>query len=221
MKTIFHSVVALSLGALGTSPIIAAGLSLELHVDRQVYQQLSFQQSNPSLVNPVPYVNENRLDSRTTYGIRAGLELYQLQAWTFELTAGYEPKVATIITTNVYFQGNPYVGPFSANYDYHHASAGLYTECKAVVTCGLGIEYRFESASSGVTSTQFGRPWLRANLGVPLKLFPVDTHIGIEGNLALTTRRFDPLRNPNAVFTDQLQAMAPKSQIGLFANFRF
>ena len=115
--------------------------------------------------------------------------------------------------------GSPFVDVGTFKED--HWSAGAMFNFKAVVAVGAGLEFRSEKLSGdfGGTSdsTTYNRVWIRLNAGYAIPSPVVKPFFGLEVAFPLAKKDLE-MTSSNADF---LKAMAPKSQIGLYAGIRF
>ena len=146
--------------------------------------------------------------SKTVIGARVGYALVDMGPALLQVTAGYQPKVTTTMTSNQFG---------SQDYSAGHYSLGLMANFKALVAVGAGLEYRSETLSTSAVSTTYGRPWARANAGMAFPTPFVKPFVGLEVSLPLTSKSLDT----SFTNTDLLQAAAPKLEVGLYGGIRF
>jgi hypothetical protein len=158
---------------------------------------------------------ESKPESKFVAAVRAGCSVVDFGPALFQLTAGYQPQANTDAKVN-----GKTVPNFS--YDQKHWSVGAMFNFKAVVAVGAGIEYRSESlavsgSGSANISTTYGRPWGRLNAGYAIPSPLVKPFFGLEVAAPLTSKSYDTYAGAE----DQLKALAPKLQIGIYAGIRF
>jgi len=151
--------------------------------------------------------------SKTVVAARVGYALVDMGPALLQVTAGYQPKVTTTLTTSAALYG------FQSSQDYGASSAslGLMANFKAVIAVGAGVEYRDETLSSNGVSTRYGRPWGRVNAGYAVPSPILKPFVGVEVALPLTSKSL----SGDASTADQLQALAPKLEVGLYGGIRF
>ena len=187
---------ALVLPLLCVLPLSAQSFEAGLFVGQQSFKAIS----NGTLV-----ASES---SKTTVGARVGYALVDMGPALLQVTAGYQPKVTTTMTSNQFGTQN-----FSAS----HYSVGLMANFKAVLAVGAGVEYRSETLSTDALSTTYGRPWARVNAGMAFPTPFVKPFVGLEVAMPLTSKTLDA----SFTNTDLLQAAAPKLEVGLYGGIRF
>jgi len=199
------SVLFLSL--LCVLPLSAQSYEVGLFAGRQSFKSGSY--ADPT--------GEGVLDTaaatKTVLAARLGYALVDLGPALLQVTAGYQPKATTTLTTTAGLY--PYQG--SQDYAVSHASLGVMANFKAVVAIGAGVEYRDETLSSNGVSSHYGRPWGRVNAGYAIPSPILKPFVGLEVAAPLTSKSLsaDPSN------TDLLQAMAPKLEVGLYGGIRF
>jgi hypothetical protein len=150
-------------------------------------------------------------DKKTVFAVRGGYAFVDLGPCLMEVTAAYQPKVTTTGTFTV--DGEPGSGDFKTQY----YAVGAMVNFKAFVAVGAGFDYRFEKLETTTISTNYGRPWFRANAGIAIPSPVVKPFIGVEVAFPLTSKSSADLSNNEEL----LKTAAPKSQIGIYAGIRF
>ena len=172
-------------------------------------------------------------ENKTIYGFRVGRSLFDFGPVLLSATAGYQPKVTSTLTSTytmplLSYPGTPAAGvPVSAasqatgtttgQLGSSSYAVGAMFNFRAFVAIGAGVEYRVESLDSGGTSTNYARPWVRANAGVSIPSPLLKPFIGVEVDYPLGSKSYDPNGSPE----DKLKAVASKGQIGIYGGIRF
>ena len=188
-------------------PLAAQSYEVGLFAGRQSYQSATF--SDPIGGGDMDTTSNNK----TILAVRVGYALVDLGPALLQVTAGYQPKVSTTVTDTVPAYGFQESQTYAAG----SASVGLMANFKAVIAVGAGLEYRDELLSSNGVSTHYGCPWGRVNAGYAIPSPILKPFLGLEVAVPLVSRTL----SANASSTDQLQAMAPKLQVGLYGGIRF
>jgi len=161
----------------------------------------------------VAYTPEN---NRPVTGLRLGHALVDLGPVLFQVTAGYQFKTTTKVTSSL---DNNYQGNLANTSDFKSSSysVGAMFNLHALVSVGAGVEYRFETYQYAGQTTNASRPWGRVNLGFDLPLPEIKPFAGLEVDYPLTstTLAFPPSGD------NVPKALAPKGQVGLYAGLRF
>ena len=165
------------------TPMTAGAFELWLFAGQQAYKNAS----------------QFKDDHKITAILRAGYSVVDLGPALIELTAGYQPETTAKLTSGTDFKNS-------------HFSVGAMANFKAYVSTGVGLEYRFEKLDTG-TSTNYGRPWARANVGIAIPSPVLKPFIGLEADIPLTSTK--------GSLVTQAKDMAPKSQIGIYGGIRF
>jgi len=187
--------------SLATLPLAAQSFEVGAFVGQQSYKDYDVTGPGGSL--------SVRTESKTVAAVRLGYSLVDLGPALFQVTVGFQPEATT--TAKV-------TGALIASGDYKqsYASVGAMFNFKAVVALGAGLEYRSEKLSDGGTSTTYGRPWARANLGFAFPTPLVKPFLGLEVAAPLSSKS-----NDVSSAEEILKSWAPKLQIGLYAGIRF
>jgi hypothetical protein len=194
-----------------TAPLAAQNWEAGLFIGQQSYKSIDI----PGVPGFLP-AGSVEADNKTVYGVRLGYSIVDMGPVLFQITGGYQPKSEA--TMKVLGIESP------AKYTHEHTSVGAMFNFKAGMAAGAGIEYRFEKvgASDGTTSesTNYARPWFRANLGFAFPTPLVKPFVGLEVAMPLTSKSLD-LTSAHITSEDLYKALAPKLQIGLYAGIRF
>ncbi|WP_243303747.1 hypothetical protein [Geothrix oryzisoli] len=197
--------LALVLGA----PLAAQSFEVGLFLGQQQYP-------SPQTNTPLGALRMET-DSKTAYAVRFGYSVVDLGPALFQITAGYQPEVKANTKGSLGGSPNVEVGTFKED----HWSAGAMFNFKAVVAVGAGLEFRSEKLSGdfGGTSdsTTYNRVWIRLNAGYAIPSPVVKPFFGLEVAFPLAKRDLET----NSSNADFLKALAPKSQIGIYAGIRF
>ena len=209
-------------------PLSAQSWEAGLFLGQQTYKAGSF---SPTANDLFDY----KTDSKFVYGIRLGHSVVDLGPALFEVNVAYQPEVTsttTVTQTSVVQTGQPAqtlrgraaatgnltststsTGDLKAGY---YAVGAMFT-FKALVAVGVGVDYRFEKIELPGTSTTYNRPWARANVGYAFPSPVVKPFIGVEAAFPFTSKSLD-MNNSNE---DNVKALAPKAQVGIYAGVRF
>ncbi|BDU76115.1 hypothetical protein [Mesoterricola sediminis] len=152
------------------------------------------------------------VDNKVTYGFRVGRSVLDFGPALLEVTAGFQPESRANATIRI--NGAPFG---TGEYKTQHFSIGAMANLKAFVALGAGVEYRFEKLDTGSASTTYARPWIRVNAGIAIPSPVVKPFVGVEAAVPVTSKSVDAT-SPEE---DQIKALAPKFQIGLYAGIRF
>lgn len=213
------------LPALVVLPLSAQTWEVGAFLGQQAYRSDSL--TNPALSATL----DTKVDSKFIFGLRVGRSVVDLGPALLQVTLGYQPPIAATATiTETYDNAVPGVAPrtggiktamvttsTSGDYKASAFSVGAMFNFKAFVALGAGLEYRFEKLETEGLSTTYGRPWLRLNAGIAIPSPVVKPFVGIEANLPLSSKSLSDIQSDE----DMLKAMAPKSQIGVYAGIRF
>lgn len=152
---------------------------------------------------------EVKADSKTVAGARVGYSLVDLGPALFQITAGYQPESKSEIKVAGTGTGT--------DLKQSHWSVGAMFNFKAVLAIGAGLEYRSEKLTADLDSTTYGRPWARVNAGFAFPSPLVKPFIGLEVAVPLASKSFDVAASDS----ENLKALAPKLQVGVYAGLRF
>jgi hypothetical protein len=157
------------------------------------------------------------VSSKTVMGARLGYSIVDIGPALFQVTAGYQPKASAKYKENG--------AETNIDYDHEHYSVGAMFNFKAMLAVGVGLDYRFEKLSGtdpihGSHSTNYNRPWIRANVGYAFPTPVIKPFLGLEVAMPLTKQSINGTTGPDS--TDEAyKGLAPKFQIGLYAGIRF
>ncbi|HJW34038.1 MAG TPA: hypothetical protein VJ505_11780 [Holophagaceae bacterium] len=177
------------------APLAAQNFEVGVFVGRQTYKDF-----NVLGITAEP-------ESKTVVGMRFGYSVVDIGPALFQLTGGYQPESKATIKNNLGLDGE---------LKHSHYSLGAMFNFKAGVAIGAGVEYRFEKLDDGSTSTNYGRPWARANVGFAFPTPLVKPFLGLEVAAPLTSKS-----NETGSAEDALKSIAPKMQVGIYAGLRF
>lgn len=144
-------------------------------------------------------------------GIRGSLSVVNLKVMEFSFTGTYQPKAEADLT----FQGAK-LGKYGVGY----AAIGAQVDWKLLLNLNAGVEMRRETLSwdlgaLGRDESTLTRPWARAGIGFSLPLPVVSPFIRLE--VAVPLSKEDRTSSPDSI----RKALAPQSQVGLYAGIRF
>lgn len=186
------------------APLSAQSFELGLFAGRQSYRSFT--------ATPAPGTTfTGDLDAKTVVGARFGYALVDLGPALFQLTAGYQPEASTAATVAV-----TGIGSGQTDIKESHWSLGAMFHFKALVAIGAGVEYRSESLKGLETSTTYGRPWVRFNVGYAFPAPLLKPFIGLEADFPLTSQS-----NDYSSAAEVLKSVAPRNQVGLYGGIRF
>jgi predicted porin len=188
----------LPLALLSVAPLAAQSFEVGVFVGQQSYKSAS---DIGGTLEP---------SKKTVTSARFGYSVVDFGPALFQLTAGYQPESKTDVEANgVTIPGS--------EFKQKHWSVGAMFNFKAGVAIGAGIEYRNETLTSGPDSTTYGRPWARANVGFAFPTPLVKPFIGLEVAAPMTSKSYDSAASD----AENLKAVAPKMQVGIYAGLRF
>ncbi len=181
-----------------TAPLAAQSFEVGVFVGAQSYKS-----------SDVPGSGTVKVDNKIVSGARFGYSVVDLGPALFQLTAGYQPESKAEVKVDGTSTGE--------DLKQSHWSLGAMFNFKAGVAIGAGIEYRSEKLSTSTESTTYGRPWARANIGYAIPSPLVKPFFGLEVAAPLTSKSYDA----GATDAENLKAIAPKLQLGIYAGLRF
>jgi hypothetical protein len=158
---------------------------------------------------------EYKPDNKVMFAVRAGYSFVDLGPALFQINAGYQPKASATVKISG--------ADIGVKLDHEATSLGLAFIFKAGMSVGVGVDYRWdklEGSFMGVnSSTTYGRPWARANIGFAFPTPVIKPFVGLEVAAALSSKSI----GATGPTTDEeaLKGLAPKLQIGLYAGLRF
>ena len=147
-------------------------------------------------------------------GIRGSFSVVDLKVVEFSFTGTYQPKAEQDLAFN---------GVKLGKYGVSYAALGAQVDWKLLLNLNAGVEMRRETLSwersdlgaLGKEESPLTRPWARAGIGFSIPLPVVSPFIRLEVAIPLSkedqTNSLDSIR----------KALAPQSQIGLYAGIRF
>jgi len=150
-----------------------------------------------------------------TVGIRGGVSLVDLKVVEFSLIGTYQPKAEQDLLFN---------GVKAGRYGVGYVALGAQVDWKLLLNLNAGVEMRRETLSwDPVRSSPLGlksdttqtRPWARAGIGFSIPLPVVSPFIRLE--VAIPLSKEDRTSTPDSI----QKALAPQSQVGLYAGIRF
>ena len=152
--------------------------------------------------------------------LRVGYSVVDMGPALFQINAAYQPKA----TSEVKFSGAGVSGlGLGVNLDHQSTSLGVMFNFKALVAVGAGVDYRWDKLEGNFqglsSSTTYGRPWARLNVGYAFPSPVLKPFFGVEVAAALSTKSI----GADGPSTDEeaLKGLAPKVQIGLYGGVRF
>jgi hypothetical protein len=192
---------------LAAGPLFSQDWEVGLFTGQQAYKTAVFVDSFGSL--------DTKVDSKSVAALRAGYSFKDLGPCRIQGTVAFQPSSsanATIVSTN-----GPIVRTITGDFKEQYWSLGGMANFKTLVAFGVGLEYRAEKLSTEDLSTTYGRAWFRANAGYEIPTPRAKIFIGLEGAVPLSSQNPDASAEDN----DNLKAVAPKGQIGVYAAVRF
>ena len=153
---------------------------------------------------------EYKSGDTATVGIRGGLSVVDLKVVEFSFTGTYQPKAEQDLTIS---------GTKVGRYGVGYVALGVQVDWKLLLNLNAGVEMRRETLSwdlpSGKDESTLTRPWVRAGIGFSIPLPVVSPFIRLE--VAVPLRKEDRTSS----FDSTRKALAPQSQVGLYAGIRF
>lgn len=187
----------LPLVLVAAAPLAAQDFEVGVFVGAQSYKSFTFAGV------------ETEVDNKTITGARFGYSIVDLGPALFQITAGYQPESKSEIKDGGVGSG--------IDFKHSHFSVGAMFNFKAGVAIGAGVEYRNEKLSAASSSTTYGRPWMRANIGFAFPTPLVKPFLGLEVAAPMTSKSFESTASGD----ENLKALAPKMQVGIYAGLRF
>lgn len=144
-------------------------------------------------------------------GIRGSLSVVDFKVVEFSFTGTYQPKAEQDLTFN---------GAKLGRYGVSYAAIGAQIDWKLLLNLNAGVEMRRETLSwdlgaLGKDDSTLTRPWARAGVGFSIPLPVVSPFIRLE--VAIPLSKEDRTSSPDSI----RKALAPQSQVGLYAGIRF
>jgi len=144
-------------------------------------------------------------------GIRGSFSVVDLKVMEFSFTGTYQPKAEQDLTFN---------GTKLGKYGVGYAAIGAQVDWKLLLNLNAGVEMRRETLSwdlgpLGKDESTLTRPWVRAGIGFSIPLPVVSPFIRLE--VAVPLSKEDRTSSPDSI----RKALAPQSQVGLYAGIRF
>lgn len=144
-------------------------------------------------------------------GIRGSFSVVDLKAVEFSFTGTYLPKADQDLVFN-----NARLGKYGVSY----AAIGAQVDWKLLLNLNAGVEMRRETLSwdlgaLGRDESTLNRPWARAGIGFSIPLPVVSPFVRLE--VAIPLSKEDRTSTPDSI----RKALAPQSQVGLYAGIRF
>ena len=148
-----------------------------------------------------------------TVGIRGSWSVVDMKVAELSLSGTYQPKAEQDFN---YYDGGAKRGKYGVGY----AAIGAQVDWKLLLNLNVGVEMRREMLSwdlgaAGKADTTQTRAWVRAGIGFSIPLPVVSPFIRLE--VAAPLSKEDRTSSPDSI----QKAMAPQSQIGLYAGIRF
>ncbi|GLH73760.1 hypothetical protein GETHLI_22620 [Geothrix limicola] len=199
----------LSLAAL---PLAAQSWEVGAFVGQQSYKSFSYQDVTIGHTEVKP-------DSKTVGALRLGYSLVDVGPALFQINAAYQPKASADIKFNA--MGITLGG--ITKLDHSASSVGLAFIFKAGVSASVGVDYRWDKLEGTFqnlsSSTTYGRPWARANIGFAFPTPLMKPFLGLEVAAPLASTSVGNAGPAND--EEALKGMAPKLQIGVYGGIRF
>ncbi len=147
-----------------------------------------------------------------TVGIRGSWSVVDLKVAELSFSGTYQPKAEQDFNFN---------GAKLGKYGVGYAALGAQVDWKLLLNLNVGVEMRRETLSwdlgamGGKADTTQTRPWVRAGIGFSIPLPVVSPFIRLE--VAAPLSKEDRTSSPDSL----RKALAPQSQVGLYAGIRF
>ncbi len=146
-----------------------------------------------------------------TIGFRGSWSVLDLKVAELSLSGTYQPKAEQDFTFN---------GAKLGKYGVGYAAIGAQVDWKLLLNLNAGVEMRRETLSwdlgaGGKADTTQTRPWARIGIGFSIPLPAVSPFVRVE--LAAPLSKEDRTSSPDSI----RKALAPQSQVGLYAGIRF
>jgi hypothetical protein len=188
---------ALLIFTLAAMPLAAQSWEVGAFVGQQSYNDINFMgvQAKP--------------DSKVMAAVRGGYSFVDFGPVLFQFNAGFQPKASATVKVNGVDAGE--------KLDHQATNVGLAFIFKAGVSASVGVDYRWDKLEVPGTSTTYGRPWARANIGFAFPTPLVKPFVSLELAAPLASKKIEDAHSSE----DALKVLAPKMQIGLYAGIRF
>lgn len=146
-----------------------------------------------------------------TIGIRGSWSVVDFKVAELSLSGTYQPKAEQDFSFN---------GAKLGRYGVGYTAIGAQVDLKIVMNLNVGVEMRRETLSwdlgaGGKADTSQTRPWARAGIGFSMPFPVVSPFIRLE--VAAPLSKEDRTSSPDSI----RKAMAPQSQVGVYAGIRF
>lgn len=144
-------------------------------------------------------------------GIRGSFSVVDFKVVELSFTGTYQPKAEQDLTFN---------GAKLGRYGVSYAAIGAQLDWKLLLNLNAGVEMRRETLSwdlgaLGKDESTLNRPWARAGIGFSIPLPVVSPFVRLE--VAVPLSKEDRTSSPDSI----RKALAPQSQVGLYAGIRF
>ncbi len=199
---------------LATLPLTAQSWEVGAFLGQQTYDKFTWRDTGSGMDT------EAKPEGKTVGALRVGYGLVDIGPALFQFSAAYQPKVSTDVKFSAPGVSGLGIG---LNLDHQASSLGVALIFRAGVSASVGLDYRWdklEGTFQGLSSTTtYGRPWARANVGFALPTPIAKPFLGLEVAAPLANKSVNAL-GPT---TDEeaLKALAPKLQVGLYGGIRF
>ncbi|HJW73722.1 MAG TPA: hypothetical protein VJ486_12915 [Geothrix sp.] len=200
---------------LATLPLAAQSWEVGAFIGQQNYDKFSYADVTLGTVEAQP-------DRKTMGALRLGYHFLDAGSALLQVTAAYQFKSSSEVTFKVPSAGIGSLG-IGVNLDHSAACLGVMVDFKTAVALGAGLDYRWdklEGTFQGMSSsTTYGRPWARFNIGYVFPASGLHPFLGVETAVALSTKSVG-MGGPSSD-EEALKALAPKLQIGVYGGVRF
>lgn len=200
---------------LAALPLAAQSWEVGAFIGQQNYDKFSYADVTLGTVEAQP-------DRKTIGALRLGYQFLDAGSALLQVTAAYQFKASSEVTFKVPSAGIGSLG-IGVNLDHSATSLGVMVDFKTAVTLGAGLDYRWdklEGTFQGLSSsTTYGRPWARFNVGYVFSSSGLKPFLGIEAAMALSTKSIG-MGGPSSD-EEALKGLAPKLQIGVYCSLKF
>ena len=104
---------------------------------------------------------------------------------------------------------------------FNPASFGLMVRIRTWVVLAAGLEHRFEALSLASPAAGLRRPWARVNVGLAIPAAALRPFLGVEAALPMAVTPYRSPRGAGDAPEEQVKALEPRGQIGLYGGIRF
>jgi hypothetical protein len=195
----------LTLLLLAAAPLSAQRFETGLFLGQQQCDSFSYGVRGPFTVGAAPEAN------RVIAG-RFGVSLADFGPARLVATLGYQPENSTPMRQQGYLF-------FANELQYGYVSVGTGVAMTSIVALSANLELRSEHLGYGSGPVNWNRAWLRFNLSYTFQGDSTKPFIGLEMASALSHQSLK--QNGYDTVSDELRAIAPKVQTGVYVGIRF